>query len=142
KQVQTGIGETTLDVAAPTLGNKHTVSASVRTVGGLTLSASIVIGSGSVDMIIESDGHAPIFYKGKVSPVHQNTLKITAIPHLANPAGSEYDPKTLVYQWKKNDQVLLDQSGYGAQSVTIEGSLIPRPYDVTVTVSSRDGSAR
>ncbi len=103
---------------------------------------SITIGSGSIDMILEPDGYVPPFFTGKVPVAYQNSVKIVAVPHLANSAGVEYDPQTLVYQWQENDSVLQDQSGYGKQSIVIPGNIVPRPYNITVTVSARDGSAQ
>ena len=48
-----------------------------------------------------------------------------------------------VYQWKKDDgTVLQSQSGYGKQSITLKGNIVPRPYYLMVTATSRDGSAQ
>jgi hypothetical protein len=138
----TGTGANVLEVTAPALGKKTTVTVSAITTDGNTLRGSITINSGSVDMILESDGYVPPFFKGKISPVYQNTVNITAIPHIANSAGVEYDPKTLVYQWKKNDKVMEADSGYGKQSVNITGDIVPRPYVLTVTVTPKDSSTQ
>ncbi len=142
KSVLSGTGATKLEVTAPALGKRLTVNASAITAEGRTLNSSIAINSGSVDMIIESDGYVPTSFRGKLSPVYQNLVTITAIPHLANSSGVEYDPKTLVYNWKKNSQVIQDQSGYGKQSITLAGDIVPRAYTLTVTVGTRDGSAQ
>jgi hypothetical protein len=64
------------------------------------------------------------------------------MPHLANSSGVEYDQRTLIYKWEKNDSVLQDQSGYGKQSAVIPGSIVPRPYILTVTVTARDGNTQ
>ena len=94
-------------------------------------------------MIIESDGYVPPSFLGKAPLAFQNDVTVIAVPHLANSAGKEYDPATLVYQWKKDDgTVLQSQSGYDKQSITLAGSIIPRPYYLLVTATSRDGSAQ
>lgn len=141
KVVQNALGATTLQVVAPTLGKKMVVNVSAATPEGRVVSASITIGSGSVDMILEADGYVHPFFRGKLSPFYQNAVKIVAMPHLATASGVEYDPQTLVYRWKRNDRALEDQSGYGKQAVTLVGDIVPRPYDVTVTVTPRDGSS-
>jgi len=141
KTLQSGVGLTTLSIQAPTAGKKLVVSVFMTSTDGISYTNSISIGSGSVDMVLESNGYTPPLFKGKIPLVYQNTVHVIAVPHLANNAGVEYDPKTLVYKWTRNGQVLEDQSGYNKQSVVQPGDLVPRPYTLTVDVSTRDGSA-
>ena len=139
KEIKRGVGATTVDIKAPTLGKQNIVTATAIIPTGGQVSGDITIGSGSVDLIVESDGYVPPLFPGKISPSFQNNVKIIAIPHLANAAGVEYDSKTLVYEWQRNDIAIEGQSGYGKRSVTIEGAPVPRPYTISVTVRSRDG---
>ena len=138
---QSAPGATTLSVQAPALGKKLNIVVTAVTTEGRTISGSILVGSGSVDMIMETDGYVPPFFDGKLSPIYQNSVTVIAVPHIADSSGNEYDPKTLVYTWKKNSQALQSQSGYGRQSITLVGDIVPRPYDLTVSASSRDGKA-
>jgi hypothetical protein len=126
-------------VLAPALGKNINIAIAAVSPSGARVFGSYIVSSGSVDMIIESNGYIHPFFKGKLSPVYQNTLKITAIPHIGTNIGAEFDPTTLVYQWKKNGKVLQDQSGYGKQTVTITGDIIPRPYEMSVSVTPRSG---
>ncbi|MEK7609907.1 MAG: hypothetical protein AAB470_02185 [Patescibacteria group bacterium] len=142
KTEQNATGATTLKVVAPDLGKKLNVDVSATTPEGRNIKASIVVGSGSIDIIVETSGYTHPFFKGKIPPVYQNTVKIVAIPHIANSSGVEYDPKNLVYQWKKNDRVIEDQSGYGKQALILTGEIVPRPYDISVTAWPRDIEAR
>ena len=139
---QNGVGLTTLEVKAPALGKKISITVTASTPEGRVVHTSIEVTSGSIDFITETDGYVPPFFRGKLSPVYQNSIKIVAIPHLANAAGVEYDPKKLVYQWKRNDRVLEDQSGYGKQSITLVGDIVPRAYDIRVTAWSQNSDAR
>jgi hypothetical protein len=142
KQVQKGIGLLTLNVQTPSLGKKKTITATAVNVDGSAFTKSYVLSSGYVDMIMETDGYASPLFKGKVPLVFQNTATIVAVPHLADSSGKEYDPTNLVYQWKKDDGTAYQsESGYGKQSISLKGSIIPRPYYIAVTVSTRDGSA-
>jgi hypothetical protein len=140
KNIQSGIGMTTLKVVAPTLGKTISISVTAQASNGARVSDSYIVSSGSVDMIIESDGYVHPAFEGKLAPAFQNTLKIIAIPHIGSASGAEYDPKTLVYEWKKNDKVLQDQSGYGRQAIYLTGDLVPRPYEVTVKATPRTGA--
>jgi len=142
KTIKSADGATTLDVQAPTLGKKLTVNVTAVTTTGTVLTNSIVIGSGSVDMIVEPNGYVPPFFKGKLPISYQNDFKIIALPHIANASGIEYDPKTLVYSWEKNGQAIQDQSGYGKMAITLTGDLVPRAYSIDVKVSTRDNSAQ
>ena len=142
KVSQKGIGLNKLEIIAPPLGKEYKIGVSVVTANGINLANSITIGSGSVDMIMESNGYTPPFFKGKLPVAYQNNVNIIAIPHLADTKGVEYDPKTLVYQWKKSGRVVEDQSGYGKQVFTLVGDIIPREANIDVTVSTRDGKKR
>lgn len=135
-----GTGKNVITVNAPTLGKNLKISLTVDTADGKVLLSSITIGSGLVDMIVEPNGYVPTSFYGKLSPSYQNTIKIVAIPHLANPSGVEYNPKSLIYTWKKDDSVLEDISGYGKQSMSISGDLIPRSFVATVDIVSADGA--
>lgn len=137
-----GVGATSLTVTAPALGKHLTVSVSAITSSNTGLGDSIVVGSGAVDLILESSGYVPPFFSGKVDPAYQNDVTVVAIPHLMSSSGGEYDPSGLVYQWKKNGSVLQSQSGYGKQSIVMAGDILPRPYTMSVTATSRDGSAQ
>ena len=139
---ESGIGENTLTVTAPALGEHLSIAITMVAASGATVQDSIDIGSGAVDLIPETSGYVPPFFQGKLTPVYQNMIKITAIPHLADSSGVEYDPKTLVYEWKEDQSLIQDQSGYGKQSETVGGDLIPRSHDIDVTVSTRDGTAQ
>ncbi|MDE2172766.1 MAG: hypothetical protein KGJ33_02390 [Patescibacteria group bacterium] len=139
--VQTGVGLTSLEITAPAAGKSTIVKVTATTPAGLVITNSMAIQSGSVDMIVEPDGYVPPFFPGKTAAIYQNTVRIVAVPHLVSPAGTEYDPATLIYSWKKNDMLISDQSGYGKQSISLPGDIIPRTYTITVTASTRDGSA-
>ena len=140
--IGSGIGLTKMTVTAPALGQKKTLDVTATDPNGLSVSNSITLGSGSVDLIIESDGYVPPFFLGKMPVAYQNDVTIVAIPHLANSSGQEYSPGNLTYKWSRNNSVLADQSGYGRQTITIPGSLVPRDFLMTVTVTTRDGNGQ
>jgi len=136
-----GVGLTSVTTKAPKLGKTLSVDVLAVTPGGQEHTQTLTIKSGGIDFIIESSGYVPPFFLGKISPVYQNSVKIVAIPHLANSSGVEYDPTTLVYKWEKESgTVLQDQSGYGKSSIELVGNIVPRPYTLTVTVTTKDGS--
>lgn len=141
KNFAKGTGKKSIEVVAPSLGKKMTVLASILTIEGREVKKSITINPGGVDLIWESEGFTPPLYKGKAGFAYQNVVHITAIPHLPGTNGLEADPKTLLYKWTNNDQVVQDQSGYGKQSITLQNDL-PRENDLLVEVSSPTGDKK
>lgn len=138
KTVQTGIGKKTLTVAAPNPGKELKVTATITTVEGRTVNKTISIVSGDIEIIIEPDAYTPLFFKGKPPYIYNQNLKIIAMPHLVTKGGVSIDPSKLVYKWKRDYNVLGDQSGYGAQVLFYKSGVVPRPVSITVEVSSLD----
>ena len=139
---QQGIGLTTLNIQTPALGKKLNIVVSAATTDGAYVTSSIVINSGYTDMVLEPSGYVPPFFKGKIPVAYQNSVKVVAYPHLMDPQGNEYDPKNLVYHWERNSQALESDSGYGKQSIIVVNDVVPRPYVMVVTATSRDGSLK
>ncbi len=136
-----GIGKKSIEIAAPLLGKSYSVTALISTVEGKEIKKTIVIKSGSVDLVWESEGYIPPLYKGKATFAYQNTVTFSAIPHLAGTNGVEIDPRTLLYKWTVNEKVIQDQSGYGKQRLTFQEDL-PKPLEVLVEVSTTNGSQK
>ena len=81
KTVQQGVGLTTYSVTAPSLGKDLNISVAAAAPDGAVIANQITISPGSVDMILESDGYMPPFFKGKLPVAYQNTIKVVAVPH-------------------------------------------------------------
>jgi hypothetical protein len=88
-----------------------------------------------IDLLWEvSDGYSPPFYKGKVLPLKQSDIRITAIPEtlLIEPS----DAPNLVYYWDKNYQRQGSDSGFGRQYYDF--SIDPLLKEEKITVTSND----
>ncbi len=142
KVVQKGTGLTSYEITAPALGKETLVTVQALSSNGISVSGKLSVGSGSIDLIVENDGHTPPLFLGKLPVSYQNSLNIIAIPHLADSKGVEYDPKNLVYEWKRNSRSVEDQSGYGKQSFNLVGEIVPRDTTITVTAFTRDGQKK
>ncbi len=142
KVFKKGIGVTVVAIVTPQLGKASIVTVTAVTVAGKTISKSVTLRPSVVDMIIETDGYVPPTFPGKINPVFQNNIKVIAIPHIITSTGAEYAPENLVYTWKKDGLVLESQSGFGKQSITTKGDIIPRDYMLTVTVTPRTGGLK
>ena len=139
KKLTDGIGKSDISLNAPDLGKTDNISVLIQTEAGQNIQKSITLKSGSVDLVWESNGYAPPLYGGKQDFAYENTVKIVAMPHLADNSGVPIDPSTLIYNWQQDSTNLQNQSGYGKQSIMIVGSVIPRSTTISVSVSTRDG---
>jgi hypothetical protein len=137
---QKGVGATSIQVVAPELGKKLTIGVSATDANGRIFETSTTISSGNVDLILETGGYVPPFFRGKIPLSYQNHYSVVAFPHIANSSGTEYDPKTLVYKWTKDTKVMQDASGYGKQVFSWKEESIPRSRIINVKVTTRDGS--
>ncbi len=138
KQISSGIGQTSFKLDAPDNGKRSTISISIRTFEGREVRKTIVLQPGDVSIMWETTGNIPPLYRGKSLPAYQTNIKFVAMPELYK-NGVRLDPSTLVYTWKKGSVVLGTNSGYGKQSLTLKGGVVPQPMEVSVTVQSRDG---
>jgi len=89
-----------------------------------------------VDLLWEvTDGYAPPFYKGKVLPLKQSDIRITAIPEtlLIEPT----DAPNLVYYWDRNYKRQGSNSGFGRQYYDFSIDPLLREEKITVTSNDR-----
>jgi hypothetical protein len=141
KQYAKGVGKYSISVTAPSSGKTLEVMAVIDTVEGAEIRKVVNIKSGDIDMVWETGGYAPAFYRGKSQFSYQNYLKVVAVPHFVDADGNPIKPSQLVYKWKQDDTVLQDQSGFGKQSVIVKGDVVPRPFNIDVQISSLDGNS-
>jgi hypothetical protein len=137
-----GVGIKTISVKAPSIGSKLNVSAIIKSPDGTETTKVYTIKSGAVDIIWESNGYRPPFYKGKLPYIYQNSIKLVAVPHFSKSGTKEIDPKTLVYTWKLGGKFIDGGQGYGKQSVVITSSIIPKPLEISVDVTNREQTDR
>lgn len=135
KVYKTGYGITSITTNTGSLGTSKDISVIATTREGGAFQDSIKIVPASVDLIWESDNFTPPFYKGKSMYIHENKISVIALPHFVS-GGKEISPKNLVYTWKNNGDVIQSASGYGKNVYTLTGSLISRPLNIEVEVSS------
>lgn len=136
-----GIGMKDIKVNAPQAGKKLTITAITKNPEGREVRKSLIIKSGSVDIVWETDSYTPPFYKGKNTLVFQNKIKLTAMPHLYDGNSRELDARKLVYQWKLGGTFIDDTTGYGSQSISIFAGNVPKPLDISVEVYNKEQTA-
>jgi hypothetical protein len=141
KNYKQGTGIKSISIKAPELGKNTNILVAIMTIEGKQIKKAITIKSGSIDLVLESDGYIPPLYKGRSSFAYQNSIRLIAVPHLASNDGKELDPKTLLYTWSENDKVIQNQSGYGKQVLVLKEET-PKEMNMKVEVSTKTGSQK
>ncbi len=101
---------------------------------------TIAIRPTKVDLIWQADTFTPPFYLGKALHSNQDPITVVALPFFVNSQGSRLNPDTLIYKWKNNDKLDNSASGYGKKTFKITPSILLKPINIEVEVSSDDGS--
>lgn len=138
----TGRGLKSIDVTAPADNSSLSVTAQATPDGGATISRSVVIRTGSVDMLWEAYSYTPPFYKGKGLVSHETLIKVVAMPELRNSSGVLLNRDNLVYKWSKGGTVLGSLSGVGKQELIFRMPKLSETETIDVEVSSSDGTIK
>lgn len=141
KVVKTGMGEKAFSVKVGEQNTTTRVDISIKTKEGDTITKSLSLKPVGIDLLWQSESYTPPFYKGKALFSFQNKITFIALPHMLNNSGVEISPKNLIYKWTKNGSVDSSASGFGKNTFTVASTIIARPLDVTVDVTSPNSSA-
>jgi hypothetical protein len=135
---QSGVGLKKFSFTTGNINVTTNLTIIIQTREGETIEKVYRIKPTSVDLIWQSESIVPPFYKGKALFSYQNKIKFIALPHITGSNGQEISAKKLIYKWKKNGTVLGDYSGYGMNTYTMIDSVISRPINIEVEVTSPD----
>jgi hypothetical protein len=133
------VGKTKVTSSTGASGSSFTATATVTTPDGKTYRKDFSIKPATVDLIWEARSFVPPFYKGKALLPYQGELDVQAMPALSGSTVS--NPKTLLYTWKSNNEVIGGASGYGKDtlSITLNGIVI-QPMVISVVVTDTTNS--
>ena len=133
-----GTGLTSITVKTPSNSKSQAIIASIKTAEGMEIKKVITLTPADVNIVWESDGYVPPFYKGKSPYAHQGKIKFTAMPNFFDAAGRPIPANQLVYKWKSGYQVLGNESGFNKQSIVVDGNSTQDTITVRVEVSTKD----
>ena len=136
KTISSGKGLKTFTFTTGQSNTTTILKVRINTKTGEVINKTFTLKPSNVDLIWQSYGYVPPFYKGKSLFSHQNKIKFVAIPHIINSNGVEVSANNLIYTWTRNGTVLGDFSGYGKNTYTMISSVISRPLDIDVRVTS------
>lgn len=127
-------GEKSFTIKTGGVGSKKTVSVTVKQ-GFTEITKTIVLSPSEVDLLWEANSYVPPFYKGLPLPTQEGTMNIVAIPNFKK----KKFPNDAVFSWSKNDDPILESSGYKKNSLTYSLSYLRNDQSAAVTVNSVDG---
>lgn len=133
---KSGRGVRSLSFQVGDLGSVTTATIIIDTIEGQRVTKEFTFRPADVSLLWEAQSYTPPFYKGRALASPQSMIKIVAQPEMRLASGAKLSPDELVYTWKRGNQVLQEQSGYGASVVTVQA---PKPFgeaDISVEVSS------
>lgn len=137
KSIGSGIGQVTASFETGAPGSSTRLIAAITLPEGV-IRKEIVIYPQSVVLLWESPSYVPPFFKGKPLFAPQGSAVVTAIPNFKY-AGREIPASELIFKWKKDGKLMEGYSGYGRNAISVEGSVIVQPIEISVEVSTGDG---
>ncbi len=138
KRQKEGIGQTDLEFTTGPVGKKVLIEIEVFSQDGRRITKEILMIPADVELLWQSDGYVPPFYRGKSLPASGNSIKLFAMPNFITEGGAKIDPLKLFYTWRANSSVVV--SGYGLSSAItdVQNSFSENTY--SVDVSTLDGT--
>ncbi|MBI1999204.1 MAG: hypothetical protein HYS74_00930 [Parcubacteria group bacterium] len=135
-----GRGIKTLTVTTGAFGSSLRISATATSPEGRRVVGEITLRPADVDLLWEADTYTPPFYRGKALPSSGSALVITAFPHFVLADGTRVRDNDVIYTWSKNRRVLGGDSGFGKQTLALDGPERFFDAEITVKASSLQGT--
>ncbi len=135
-----GVGANTLSLQVGSIGQSYDVRLEIVSTDGRTVGTTrYVVRPADVDLVWEARTFVPSFYIGRRLPTATSDITVLALPFLRNNVSGD-DASAYTYEWSVDSQRLSEQSGLGKTSATITPPFFSRPFNVSVLVSTDNGS--
>ncbi len=133
--VTSGIGLKKIQVKTGAIGSATKVTMNM---GGSV--EEVVLRPSVTDLLWQADTFTPPFYKGKALHSAQDPIIVMSEPFIVTSNGTRLDPDELIYKWMIDGKVNASASGHGKKTFSITPSILQKPINVSVVVSSTDGA--
>lgn len=134
-EVTSAANERSLTVSVGAAGSETEVVSITTLPSGIQIPTRTTLTPVRVDILVEGDTVAPVFYKGRAIPAEGSEVSVTAIPYTGEPR----DPKGFSYRWKVNDDVVGGSSQFGKNRISFS-STFGKNIPVSVEIYDSDGS--
>jgi len=126
-------------IALGKAGSVTKVSVTISS-GGASYSQTLSIQPQDVVLIAEPISSTPPLYLGRASVALEGRVRVVAVANLASANGSALDPSRLAYTWTVDDVRIANSSGIGKDAIMVASPMQYRASDISVAVTSQDGS--
>lgn len=126
-------------IAVGKTGSVTNVSVTL-TASGANYSQTVSLQPQDVSLVAEPVSSAPPLYAGKPHIPTEGSVRVIAVANLKSVSGRALDPSTLSYAWKVDNTEIANSSGIGKTALMVASPLQYRRRDVSVIVTSSDGS--
>lgn len=128
--IASGVGRTSVVVAAPASGKASIVTLNVTANDFAPTTATLIIRPSSIDMLWEAaDSYTPPFFKGKALLPSNGLVRVVAVPSITAPKG-------ITYTWKHNGIAMPESSGVNQTSILFANKSTNATEDVSVAATS------
>ena len=139
KLALSGVGEKEFSFLAGGVGEAKRVDITIKTIFSETITKSYIIAPGEITLLWETiDSYTPPFYKGKAMPSSEANIKVVAVPKMKS-GGVDVKPENLIYEWKRNNKVVSENSGYGRNTFVFKAGYPLSNEKIDVFVETIDG---
>ena len=139
KIVKEGVGEKNFSFQVGESGSETEIRVDINPQKGLPFSKTIIIRPSEIDLVWEADTSVPLLYSGKSLFSRESLLRFEAIPHFVRRDKTEIPKESLIYEWRANNKLYPNSSGYGKNFFSISGSQFEQVETIEVTARSKDG---
>jgi hypothetical protein len=139
-QIYEGSGTRAATTRVGGLGERTTVTVTVRDPAGQIYTKQQVLRPAEVSLVLEPASTMHPFYRGGGLVASEGEVRLVAIPDLRTSPGARLPASSLVYTWRLGERILTDASGVGRSTLTAQAPIRYRNADISVTVTSPDNS--
>ena len=130
-----GVGKDTFTFVLTEINFKTELSVEITTKEGKTIKKIINLGGADLDLLWEAtNSYVPPFYKGKTLFAREGEIKVVAMPSIFT-EGRKLNPNNLSYNWVKDDNGQIKNSGFGKSSFSYKNSFLSESNTIEVSVS-------
>lgn len=118
-----------ITLTAGQLGSQTVITQITTLASGAKIPSVTTLTPVRIDMLIEADTIAPLFYKGRSIPAEGSNVRVTALPF----TGDAVSPEAFSYTWKVGGKVIAGGSRFGQNFVSFAadfGRNIPVSVDI------------
>ena len=136
-----GIGKYAYTFTTGGVGQTTNIRVTIALISGEIITKNLSFNPAELDVLWEgADAYTPPFYRGRAMPTAEGVVRVVAIPQIQN--GKALLPQGgYVFSWKKNDNVMSEDSGYGKSAFVYQKDYLNDIDDVQVTAQDNNTGA-